>query len=66
MKVKEAGPWRVMVSNRVSGGVMVASEDFTHDVILIVQGNFGALSERVAYAEEIARRLNSWKEPDAP
>lgn len=34
-------------------------EDFTHDVRLDVDGDWESQEQRIAYAEELARRLNS-------
>lgn len=62
MKVTESGPWKAGYDDDRS--VFVESDDFTHDVRLYVNGDFASLEQRMAYAEEIARRLNAWK-PDA-
>lgn len=58
MQIKENGPWLAIEEK---GDVFVESEDFTHDVRLYVNGDFESLDQRLAYAEEIARRLNAWK-----
>ena len=57
MPIKENGPWEAGVNE--SGEVYIASDDFTHDVVLSVSGDFWGEQERLAYAEEIARRLNA-------
>lgn len=56
--VEESGPWAAGYSD---GKVFVESEDFTHDVRLYVDGDFGSTDNRKKYAEEIARRLNDWQ-----
>jgi hypothetical protein len=58
--IREAGPWQVYAVAACRIGV--ASEDFTHDAILWVNGNFKDEGQKLAYAEEIARRLNAWQE----
>ena len=62
MSVQERGPWKV---ERRDGRPVVYSEDFTHDVTLVIAGDFADTDERIAYAEEIARRLNEWYELSA-
>jgi len=59
---KERGPWQAGVVES-DGRVFVESHDFTHDVRLYVDGDFRNDAERLAYAEEITRRLNAWKPP---
>ncbi|SCU75590.1 hypothetical protein CNECB9_2370164 [Cupriavidus necator] len=61
MEIIESGPWKARHDN---GKVFVESDDFTHDVRLYVNGDFASLEQKLAYAEEIARRLNAWR-PDA-
>ena len=56
--VKENGPWFCyMGGNRIG----VASDDFTHDVVLWVSGDFENTDQQVEYAEEIAKRLNAYQ-----
>lgn len=59
-EIIENGPWKV---NRDARGTYVESGDFTHDVRLYVNGDFRDLEQRVAYAEEIAKRLNKYSPP---
>jgi len=54
--VKEDGEWTVEQWSPTK--VVLMSSDFTHDVALIVNGDFGCMSDKIRYAEEIARRLN--------
>lgn len=58
MRIEEQGPW---LATREDNNVFIESEDFTHDVRLYVDGDFESIDQRMAYAEEIARRLNVWK-----
>ncbi|MNR71746.1 hypothetical protein D3C71_24240 [compost metagenome] len=53
--VREAGPWSAGISD---GKAFVQSDDFSHDVRLMVNGEFASPELRLAYAEELARRLN--------
>ena len=59
MGVIERGPWEVGKTS--DGRVYLQSNDFTHDVRLYVNGDFLDDDQKLAYAEEIAKRLNSWK-----
>jgi hypothetical protein len=60
--VHERGPWSAGVDpGEAQGRVFVESGDFTHDVRLYVTGDFRDEAQRLAYAREIARRLNAWK-----
>lgn len=57
IKVQEAGPWKA--GETADGSkAYVESDDFTHDVRLYVVGDFEDGRQRMAYAEEIAGRLN--------
>lgn len=51
--VIERGPWEVSDDGRV-----LYSDDFHHDAMLTVGGDFGDDTARKNYAEELARRLN--------
>lgn len=59
--IEERGPWRVATYLFPGGAVRVdiQSDDFTHDAVLTVTGDFKTPVQKIAYAEEIARRLNS-------
>jgi hypothetical protein len=53
----DKGPWMV---NKWSGErVVLQSDDFAHDVALIVNGDFGSHEEKLAYAEALAAWMNS-------
>lgn len=54
--VREAGPWSAGAAG--DGKAFVQSNDFSHDVRLMVTGDFASPEQRLAYAEELARRLN--------
>lgn len=56
---KEDGIWSVDMWP--SGRLVLQSSDFTHDVCLEISGDFATTEDRIVYAEEIARRLNSYK-----
>ena len=55
--IVEKGPWSAYAPN--DGKVYVQSSDFTHDVAMQVRGDFANHAQHKAYAEEIARRLNT-------
>lgn len=57
MKIHETGNWSVGSTDK-GKTVFIESNDFTHDVRLYVNGDFTGPDERLAYAEEIAQRLN--------
>ncbi len=52
--VMEAGTWGADIN-----GKFIESDDFTHDVRLKIDGDFESDEQRIAYAKEIARRLNN-------
>ncbi|MBI6727277.1 hypothetical protein YA0089_27050 [Pseudomonas viridiflava] len=56
MKTIEKGPWKARQS--ADGKVEIQSDDFHHDASLYITGDFENKHQRLAYAEEIARRLN--------
>ena len=58
--VVERGPWEVSDDGRT-----IMSDDFTHDVMLAVSGDFGSDEDRKAYSDEIARRLNLYGKSEA-
>jgi hypothetical protein len=53
--VRESGPWSASCHE---GRWSIESDDFEHDVVLWILGDFGSDEVRAAYAHEIARRLN--------
>jgi hypothetical protein len=60
--VSECGPWRAGVDpGEGQWRVFVESGDFTHDARLYVTGDFRDEAQQLAYAQEIAWRLNAWK-----
>jgi hypothetical protein len=58
----ETGPWEVKVWP--DKRVVVDSDDFTHDVSLIVCGDFESDEQRMQYARMICERLNTAPQPD--
>ena len=50
----DKGPWTVSDDGRA-----IESDDFTHDVILRVAGDFFSDEQRKAYAENLAAKLNA-------
>ncbi len=60
--IEEKGPWSAAFGN---GKAFIESDDFTHDVRLYVSGDFESIKQKVEYAEEIARRLNTFASYDA-
>lgn len=65
--IEEKGPWGLFRSkidptaiNQKTVGI--SSEDFTHDVILWLSGDFSDEDQKVAYVEEIAKRLNQMQD----
>lgn len=58
----DAGPWRV---SKWAGKAVVQSDDFTHDVALIISGNFEGDAQRMAYANTLAAQLNAAKQTDS-
>lgn len=57
----DKGPWSLYHDQK---GILVGviSEDFEHDVVLRVSGDFTDHAERLSYCEWLARKLNT---PDA-
>lgn len=49
----DKGPWTVSAD-----GKLIISDDFTHDVILTVTGDFFDDVQRKQYADDLASRLN--------
>lgn len=57
INVSDRGPWRVMVDEK--GIPSIASDDFTHDVVLRITGDFEDNIMRKAYAQDLCDSLNS-------
>lgn len=58
-EIEEKGPWKVEMGPK---GPFIMSDDFTHDVILRIDGDFRNPDEKLKYVNEITRRLNFWNE----
>ena len=59
----DKGPW--MVDVWPGEKVVLQSDDFTHDVAMIVDGDFGSHEEKLVYANAMAGWMNS-NLPGAP
>lgn len=59
IEIVERGPWYVHESDR---NVFLWSDDFTHDAGLMVSGDFSGREQKLAYAQELANRLNGYAE----
>lgn len=59
----DRGPW--LVNEWSEHRVVLQSDDFEHDVALIVDGDFGGYDEKLAYAQRLANWLNERLEQDA-
>lgn len=55
-RVSEKGKWSLYTHE---GKIGVASDDFTHDAILWISGDFADDAQRTRYAKLIAQRLNA-------
>lgn len=53
----DKGPWKVGNHNGKEGG-SVYSDDFTHDVVLAISGDFEDDHQRIEYAKALCARLN--------
>jgi hypothetical protein len=62
----DKGPWKVIPATGMRGGVCVASDDFTHDVLLRINGDFESDTQRLAYADWLAAKLNSTADQPDP
>lgn len=54
----DVGPWYAALGDTQPERAYIGSDDFTHDVRLYVNGDFTDLQQRLAYAREVAQRLN--------
>ena len=52
----DQGPWKV--ERWETHGICVASDDFFHDVILSISGDFESDEQKMAYATWLAETLN--------
>lgn len=57
--IKDSGPW--YPGKTSDDRCFVESDDFTHDVRLYIDGDFGTLGDKMAYTRGIAEHLNSFK-----
>lgn len=62
--IQEEGTWTAGTDTDQYGYVRVwiDSSDFHHDARLQISGDFANDAIKFAYAEEIAERLNEWKQ----
>lgn len=56
--VVENGSWKAKDWQDICGEIVIESDDNTHDVLLLVRGDFKSAGERMTYARVIAKRLN--------
>jgi hypothetical protein len=59
--MKDRGEWKVESHKE---RVWIISSDFTHDVILRLDGDFADFDQKWAYMENIAERLNRTNKED--
>lgn len=57
--VTEKGVWTAQHEQHDARRVYIESSDFTHDVRLYVNGDFEGEAQKLAYAREMANRLNA-------
>lgn len=56
---KENGPWRVQIWNVDSKPrICLLSDDFTHDVVLDIDGDFNCDGDKLKYTQNLAKKLN--------
>lgn len=55
--MSDKGPWSAEVWK--DGKVVLQSDDFEHDVALIVSGDFESQEQKLSYAQALAVQLNS-------
>ena len=67
----DKGTWTAKIAARSGFGgakverVLLDSDDFEHDVLLEVRGDFANAQERLDYAQNLADRLNATKPSEA-
>lgn len=54
VSLPDTGPWEVS-----GDGSAISSDDFDHDVILRVTGDFASAEQRKSYSDQLAAQLNS-------
>lgn len=59
-KLDDRGPWTVETWKDENGNDKVGlfSDDFTHDVVLNITGDFWDNKQRMMYAQQLADRMN--------
>lgn len=55
--IVDRGPW--VAQKWSEKRVVLQSDDFKHDVALIVNGDFADVEQRMAYAEGLAAQINA-------
>jgi hypothetical protein len=53
-ELHDKGPWHIDIY-----GKLIMSDNFTHDVILRITGDFYSDEQRIAYAKNLAAKLNA-------
>ncbi len=56
--MNDKGPWSTLISE-TDEIIGILSEDFTHDVLLRVDGDFENDSQKIEYCERLAEKLNN-------
>lgn len=59
----DQGPWMVEFWKE-NARVVLQSDDFTHDVALIVTGDFATKEDMLTYAKALAKWMNSNMQPN--
>ena len=54
---RDKGPWQLFEAE--DGRVGIISDDFTHDVVLYVNGDFADHDDNLAYAMELIEFMNT-------
>ena len=55
LEISEKGPWKAVTWN---GKIALMSDDFTHDVVLYITGDFYDDAQKLRYADLLADRMN--------
>jgi hypothetical protein len=60
--LRETGPWHVEEWAATQYGarprIVLQSDDFTHDVALVISGDFYDTAQQIKYAQRLADRMN--------